>query len=798
MPALTPRLRPRAAFVAALAMVALTLPALAAPVEAQQPFPVEPPIPFDPPWWPVTGEARLDTFEVDAEIRDGVIEATYRLVLSNPGWDDRFRPGDVRPVAPEAEGRIVMPVPPGSSVSDLVLSGGPETLEGKVLDADEAQRIYEEIVRRRIDPALLRSIGDDLFEVRAFPVPAGETRTVTFVVTSPLEVADGAARFELPWSRMSPRPASALVHIEVDVPWEVRGTFAPGFELDRDRRGPGELTLDWESPASWIPDRDFTLDLTGGEGLLDTRLLAHRAGNEDGYFALLLTPEIEVDEAVARDVVLVLDTSGSMEGDKIVQARDAATYILDRLGPDDRFGVVAFARRVEPFEDRLRPSRDADDAIEWVQDLDAGGGTNFAGGIEAALDLLDGSRPSTVIVLTDGLPTVGITDGDAILEVARDLAPTRTQLFAFGVGYDVDTVLLDAIAREFTGTSHYVRPEERVDAEVGRLYERIATPVLTDVRIEVDGVNVYDLAPATVGGLFADQQLVLSGRYEDPRNGGGDATVTVMGDGPEGRVRLAYEVEFPRRAAASEVAQMWAQRFIADLLTELRLSGPDPELIEEIVAVATQFGIVTPYTSYLAEEPNLALAPQAAAEALDSAARSAPSTGAQAFGGAADVESLREGALAGGEFATTVRRIGAHSFYLVDGRWTQDGYEDERATEVAVGSEAFADLVALDPEVAAAAALGERVLLEVDGDWFEVVWPDTEAASEVGTLPIALAADLDRGAGGTLVAPAPALDTIDSASSNPPLGAIAAVGLGVALLAGGLAAARLRRGRGVE
>ena len=784
MTALTSVPRARAGLAAAIVLLVLALPPFGSNVGAQQPFPIE------PPWWPVTGEARLDTFEVDATVHDGVIEATYRLTLSNPGWDILPRPDRPFPIAAEAEARIVMPVPPGSSVTDLVLSGGPETLEGKVLDADEAQRIYEEIVRRRIDPALLRSIGEDLVEVRAFPVPVNETRAVTFVVTSPLEVADGAARFELPWSRMSPRPASALVHIDVAVPWEVRGTFAPGFELDRERLGPGRLGLDWESPASWIAERDFQLSLTGGEGLLDTRLLAHRALDEDGYFALLLTPEIEVDESIARDVVLVLDTSGSMQGEKIAQARDAASYILDRLGPDDRFGVVAFARRVEPFDTRLRDARGSGAASDWVQGLDANGGTNFAGAIEAALDLLDGSRPSTLIVLTDGLPTVGVTDGDAILAIARDLAPARTQLFAFGVGYDVDSVLLDAIAREFTGTSHYVRPDERVDAEVGRLYDRIATPVLTDVRIDIDGVETYDLAPGVVGGLFADQQLILSGRYGDP----GEAEVTVTGDGPNGAVRLAYDVTFPRRASAPEVAQMWAQRLVADLLTELRLGGPEPELIEEIVAVATQFGIVTPYTSYLAEEPNLALAPAAAGEALSEAARAVPATGAQAFGGAADVESLREGSLGGGQAA--VRRVGAHSYYLIEGRWTQDGYDGATAIEVLVGSDAFADLVGRDPDVASAAALGDRVLLEVGGDWYEVAWPAPDGTSEVGTVPIALAAGSAAGgvpAAPDVRAPQTAGDTAGRSRSTATVaGAVVAMALGALLLGGGAVVARRR------
>ena len=772
---------------AAVALAALALLALAPslPGHAQQPpFPTEPPIVIDPPWWPQAPQAQLDRFEVDAEVRDGHVVASYRFLLSNPGWDGP-RPLIERPLPSAggaAEARIVVPVPPSSSVTDLLLAGGPETLEGALLDADEAQRIYEDIVRRLIDPALLRSLGGDLFEVRAFPIPPGETREVSFVVTSPLTVDAGSALVELPWSRMSPRPASALVTVDVDVPWEVRAALAPGHDLDRTRLGPGRLELGWESPAGWNAEQDFRLHLTGGEGLVDTRLLAYREPGDDGYFSLLFTPVIDTDAAVARDVVLVLDVSGSMQGAKIEQARAAATYILERLGDEDRFGVVAFARRVETFEDGLRPARDADDAIDYVQRLEAAGGTNFAGALEAALDSLSGDRPSTVIVLTDGLPTVGLTDAGSIFELATELAPARTQVFAFGVGHDVDTVLLDGLATNFTGTSHYVSPEERVDTEVSRLYERISTPVLTDVEVEVQGVTVFDFAPRCLGGLFADSQTVLSGRYEAT----GPATVTVTGNGPEGRVRLVYEVSFPARDLEDPaVAQMWAQRFVADLLTDLRVAGPTPELIEEIVEVATRFGIVTPYTAYLAREPELAFAPGAAREALADAAAAVPPSGAEAFGGASDVETLRSGALPGGDSAA-VRRVGAHSFYFVDGVWVQDGYP-EAATriEVTIGSPEFADLVRDWPDTAAAAALGERAVLEVDGVWIELVWP----APDASVSPVPTSLEVTPGIEGArpAVALPGAVDPIEAAEPSDSALTTVAVTAGALTLASALA-----------
>lgn len=695
-------------FVATLATL-LLVPSAASAQEVI----IEPPIRCDVEcWWPVGSVAQLDAIDADIEVTDGKTIARYRFDLSNP--NDRGGPG--------AEGRIVFPVPAGSSVTDLVLSGGPETLEGRLLDAEDAVRIYEDIVRRLIDPALLRSLEGDLYEVRAFPVPAGEERQVSFTVTTPLLAEGEQVIVEVPWSRMSPRPADAGVEVDVDVPWELRSALAPGFELDEERTGSGQMGLGWESTSDWSADANFRLYLSGGEGLIDTRLLANRARGEDGYFSLLFAPVVELDASVPRDVVLVIDRSGSMEGDKMEQAITAAQYVLENLGANDRFAVVDFSRYVRTFDVELRPASDAQAGVDYVSEFGAGGNTNISGALERGMQYLDGERPGTVIFLTDGLATVGIESAEGILELTERAAPDRTQLFAFGVGYDVDTVLLDALSRTFVGSSHYVTPEERIDTEVQRLYERVSTPVLTDVLIAIDGVDTWDLAPAEITGIFAGNQALLTGRYD----GSGEATVTITGNSAMGPEEFVYDVFFPESDESDPtIAQLWAQRRVADLLTELRIEGSRESLVEEIVEIATQFGIVTPYTSYLAEEPELAFRQDIAADAIRLEADSAPAAGQSAVQKSQAVEELREGnRRLGGESS---RVLGRHSYYFVDDTWTRDGYEAElEAPEVIVGSEEFDALIAEFPEIAEAAALGERVVVLGPDGWITIVWPEVE------------------------------------------------------------------------
>ena len=776
---------------ASLLVLLLAANALPASSHAQSPpIPIEPPLPRPCPldcWWPAGAVAQLDTLHAAVSVTDGVVQSHYRLLLTNPAPPFPI----VRPQAIPAEARIIVPVPPGSSVTDLVLSGGPETLEGRLLDADDATRIYEDIVRRLIDPALLRSIGDDLYEVRAFPIPLGEQREVSFTITTPLLLEASQALIDVPWARMSPRPLAATVTADVDVSWEVRSAFALGFNVDVEREGDGRVTVSWESPDGWVADTPFRLSLSGGTGLVDASLLAHRARGEDGYFALLLAPEVDVDGAIDRDIVLVLDRSGSMSGAKIEQARAAASYVLEHLGEGDRFGIVSFGRTVDVFSHELRPASDAMAGVDYVHAITARGGTNISGALEQAFSLLRGDRPATVIFLTDGLPTAGVTATDRILSIVESVAPRRAQLFAFGVGFDVDTLLLDSLTAGFAGTSHYVTPDERIDAEVQRLFERISTPVLTDITIDVEGVEVYDLAPVQISGIFAGNQTLITGRYA----GSGAATVTLRGEAADGPRTLRYELRFPEVSRAhAVVAQIWAQRRVADLITELRTEGDRAGLIDEIVAIATRFGIVTPYTAYLAEEPQLMHTPRAAADAVMQAAEAAPSSAAAAVGSASAVERLREGAYA--SQVETVRVLGAHSYYYVEGTWAQDAYDPALpAPAVTVGSADFAALASAVPDVAAAAALGERVIVAGPDGWVTVVWPPAEAAPQ--TLVVPVVATTAPAGEEVVAAPDAVITSVDAdvATNSTPASPVVAAGLITAVLVVAAVAVLLRARR---
>ena len=171
--------------------------------------------------------------------------------------------------------------------------------------------------------------------------------------------------------------------------------------------------------------------------------------DKDGFFMLLLAPRPDVeDEILPKDVILVLDKSGSMEGEKFQQAQEALIYILEHLNEDDRFNVITFSTGLDSYASRLRDADEADEAVEWVERQEALGATDINRALLEAVAMADDDRPTYIIFLTDGLPTEGETKSERIINNMQDNAPRNVRLFAFGVGYDVDTFLLDSLAQE--------------------------------------------------------------------------------------------------------------------------------------------------------------------------------------------------------------------------------------------------------------------------------------------------------------------------------------------------------------
>lgn len=647
------------------------------------------------------------------------------------------------PNAYPIEGTYIFPIPSDAVVTNFTLWIDGKAVEGKVLDAEQARSTYEEIVRTLRDPALLEYVDRGAVQARIFPIDPGSERRIELEYSQVLTADQGLVRYVYPLSteKFSLTPLESVsVNVDIRSQEAIRAVYSPSHNIVVSRENDRHVTAGYEE-NNVLPDTDFAIYYSLGESEA-FHLLTYRdpsdAVDPDGFFLVLLAPRPDAGtQTLAKDVLLVLDRSGSMEGEKFIQAQEALRYILQHLNEEDRFNIITFSTGLETYARSLRPASEAKEALPWVDRLSAMGSTDINRALLEAAAMAEGERPTYVIFLTDGLPTEGETDSQKILDNFQQSAPDNLRLFAFGVGYDVDTFLLDSLAQEQHGASSYVLPDEKLDENLSAFYTKISTPVLTNLELLFDNLSTYDLYPSPLPDLFLGSQIVAVGRYKQ----GGTATVTLTGEVNNQAQSFRYpEQVFERDSRArSETLQalprLWATRKIGFLLNKVRLEGADQETIDQIVRLSIRYGIVTPYTSYLVTE-DMALGAAAQEEIAKETFNQMNAAPAAVSGQDAVRKAADEGAMAGAESvqappaeaADVVRVVGSHTFVFADNVWTDTAYDPEsmQTVKVAFLSEDYFSLAQGQAEVGAAFGLGERVIVLYDGVAYEVVGADEQ------------------------------------------------------------------------
>ena len=760
MPLLSVRLR-WAAFLLAFLAALLALLVLARPAHADGII-----IPQPPPDRPT-----LTWRDIPLSIKYHRVEVTIKDQVATTRVDQVF----VNDADFAVEGTYMFPLPEDAAISSFDMTVDGQKYEGKLLGREQARAIYEEIVRRQRDPALLEYAGRGAFQASIFPIPPHAERRIELTYSQVLQQQDGMVRYRYPLNteKFSTRPIeNVAVTVRVEDRAPLRAIYSPSHPVQVTREGDRRATVSYEG-SDLRPDRDFDLYYSLSQDAIAVDLLSYKTSGEDGFFLLLVTPPIEAGEtAVAKDVVLVLDTSGSMDGDKIQQARAAADYVLSHLNADDRFNIVGFNTFTKLYAGEPQPASQRENGRAFVRELETAGSTDINRALLEAVAGADPGRPMIVIFLTDGLPTAGETDPDRIVANVTGAAAKSVRLFAFGVGYDVDTTLLDQLSSSLRGVSTYVKPEQSIDEEVSGFYARVSTPVLVDVAPQFAGVAAEDLYPYPLPDLFAGNQLAVAGRYRQ----GGDASLELSGSVNGQPQRYIYRgLHFTDRGGNEFIPRLWAQRKIGYLLAQIRLHGAKDELVKEVVALSTRYGIITPYTSFLVQEPpstaRQPVAPPPAAQppalrlpslGLPAPAAPAPAAPTQAPAAAAApeptnaVEALaaqeRSGAgavqraqteqeLSAGDYAAgpatsdQMRQVGNKVFVLRGGMWIDTGFDPAtmKVEEIAFGSERYFQLLSTRPETGPYLALGDQVTVVIDGQAY-AIGPAGQAAAQTSSL----------------------------------------------------------------
>jgi Ca-activated chloride channel homolog len=736
-------------------------------------LPPRPPVPRPT---PIPSAYKIRTVDVQGTIRDQAAKIQISQVFQNIG-------------STTLEAQFIFPMPENAAISGLTLLVDGKELTGKLLKKEEARRIYEETVRRQRDPALLEYMGQGLFQSSVFPIPPQAERTVEIRYTQLLKKENGLIDLLLPigTTKHSNHPVETMnITLRVEAADQIKTIYSPTHALDIQRPDNNHAVCKLTLRDAFSPN-DFRLFFGTVNGLVGTNIISYRPNaDEEGYFLLLASPEVAgaTTRRVDKSLIFAFDKSGSMSGKKMEQAKEALRFLIRQLQPGDTFNVVAYDSTVETFRPELQRVDDATitAALGFVDGMYAGGSTNINGALQSSLKMLgDPQRPAYILFMTDGLPTVGEMNEQKIAANAKQANAVNARLFVFGVGYDVNARLLDRLARDQRGQSVYVRPNENIEAHVAALQSKIGSPLLTDLAINVEYDQVIPAGsaapvsrtyPRQLTDLFQGEQLVWVGRYKY----GGAVKVTLTGSAAGEKKSFTLPATLTEKSTDESngfVEKLWATRRIGEIIDELDLRGQNSELIDELVQLSMRHGIITPYTSFLADE-NVTLANRAGNThlgmanvrrslvmtegksgvtqrvfkgGLQNSSRPA-ATGGAAFepfardGSAQSQEAITKFRASGGRSVLAVdaegelnaidslRNVGQKTFFRKNKQWQDSTISAERAqkaTNVVQFSDAYFELAASHGgTLAKYLAFEEPVLVDLAGQVYLIVPPAAE------------------------------------------------------------------------
>ncbi|HEU4511459.1 MAG TPA: VIT and VWA domain-containing protein [Pyrinomonadaceae bacterium] len=666
------------------------------------------------------------------------------------------------------EGTYLFPIPESASIAEFAIWDGDRRLVGEVRTREEARRIYDEIVRRQRDPGLLEYAGKDLFQASIFPILPHSDKKLEITYTQVVRAEGGTVSYRYPLGvgRQLTQIDSVSGRVEVESKEPLRNVYSPTHSISVKRENDRRSFLSFESERGKEP-QDFQLFYTISKEDFGLTLLTHREPGKHGYFLLMISPKEDWSEQEysAKDVVFVVDTSGSMaEEGKMEKARAALLYGVRILRPQDRFNIISFAGEERLMESGLIAADEKGRARgeTFVKALRPVGGTNINQSLLASLRQFtetNRERPKMLVFMTDGLPTVDERNPVKIVENVRQAIKPGVRLFTFGVGYDVNTLLLDKLAAENGGVADYVEPKEDLEVKVSNFFAKVNYPVLTDLQLHLGGAQTDLVYPRTIPDLFRGSQLTLIGRYSNENDLNGAQIVLTGLSAGVSRSYTYTNLKFPLRAETNEyLPRLWATRRVGWLMEQVRLNGEQKELRDEIVDLGTRYGIVTPYTSYLALEnerqisrlmtatpmgvgqgtaqpmgrkargsggPGSANAPPAPSASPDS--NFTFSTGAEAVQLSKQSRSQQDAdSIKDEKKSDNVRHVGGKTFYLVNGVWTDSEFKAEAKlpeTVLVFGSDEYFALLKQHTKLGTYFSLGERVVVVFDGRVYRVNAP---------------------------------------------------------------------------
>jgi|GEM_PF-5728832 len=553
----------------------------------------------------------IDGNDVPLSVKSHTVKVTIRDQIAYTLVDEVFANHTGR----RMEGTFYYPLPAGASISRFAMYIGDTLMEGEIVERMRAREVYESIVRRKRDPALLEWMGGNQFKARVFPIEPHSTKRVFIGYTQILPRDGDVVRYSYPLKseKLTKNPLSSL-HIEVDASSTpaITGFNSPthACRIEADEHS-GRAVF---SATDYTPTRNFVVSyiVTGLESELYT--VPHWRDDEGGYFLAFVSPRslpIAFDsdaEGPTTNVLLMIDTSASMAGDNFETAKRIATTYLNFLGEKDRFNVLLYD--VEPqlmfpeFVDNLVEFRRL--AAEKLNKIDPLGAGDLGKAISAAADAIaqaevdDDGGEARILYIGDGVATLGETEPVRLLEqaeVAFGLAGDKVTVSTFAVGSEYDQAFIEGFARQFDGVAKLVSSARPVEDIVAEMVSDSFTPMITDLTLAFDGVDVLDVYPRSLPNLRVGGQVIVAGRYKEA----GEGALTVTGFGGGHTYRRAIEISLPAEKGPNTfVPRLWARRAMDDMLH--RIGRGEQELAGEVIDLSLKYKLMSPYTSFLVLE----------------------------------------------------------------------------------------------------------------------------------------------------------------------------------------------------
>lgn len=532
--------------------------------------------------------------ETNIEVANQVMQATLDQVFANQGSTD-------------LEATYLFKAPRGMAVSGFATWVAGKKIESRVQEKQEAKQTYETAKRNGAAAALLSFDKKGYFAMKVARIAAGKMRRTQLRYEGILDYRSGRIDVQIPL-RVADLPSvekgSFAINIDIKDTKEITEVHSDTLPVKALKISPHHWRISYVSSNQKEQD-DLRLYYKVRSRDIGLTFLTHRKSKEDGYFLVLAAPQelTTQHDIVKKDVVFIFDVSGSMQGEKVQQARAALKQCLSNMNPNDRFGIVAFSDAINPLHHQLQPvnALNVAKAETFVNGLEANGGTNIHDALLSGLKLFSQSdRPQVIVFLTDGQATVGVQNVGQILDAVKVRNTKRTRIFTFGVGNDVNRPFLERLGKGHRGSVDFIAGGTVLKQAVGAFYAKISRPVLSDLALAFGNVTTVMNYPNVLPDLYKGSQLLLVGRYR----GSGNQNAALNGMLNKTKKSYAFTALFPEESDKNAfLPRLWARRRISYLLSQMRMYGEAQEARAEVIRLAKRYHIATRYTSMVSTAP---------------------------------------------------------------------------------------------------------------------------------------------------------------------------------------------------